>query len=164
MSLLSTEQITRLTTACAARLQAQGLRLAVAESCTGGWLAKVCTDASGSSSWFERGFVTYSNSAKQQMLGVSEQTLQEHGAVSEAVVMEMAVGALRQSNADLAVSVSGIAGPGGGTSDKPVGTVWFGWKRKTMPVVASCSHFDGERSDVRRQAVERALQGLLDIA
>ena len=147
----------------AEQLMRQGLLLAVAESCTGGWLAKVCTDVSGSSSWFDRGFVTYSNRAKQQMLGVSEQTLQAHGAVSEAVVIEMVSGVLQQSDAHVAVSISGVAGPGGGTEEKPVGTVWLAWKRRTLPVIASCCHFDGDRNDVRRQAVERALQGLLDL-
>ncbi len=147
----------------AEQLMRQGLLLAVAESCTGGWLAKVCTDVSGSSSWFDRGFVTYSNRAKQQMLGVSEQTLQAHGAVSEAVVIEMVSGVLQQSDAHVAVSISGVAGPGGGTEEKPVGTVWLAWKRRTLPVIASCCHFDGNRNDVRRQAVERALQGLLDL-
>ena len=144
-------------------LSQQGLLLSVAESCTGGWLAKVCTDISGSSNWFDRGFVTYSNRAKQQMLGVSEQMLQFEGAVSEAVVIEMVTGVLRQSDAHVAVSISGIAGPGGGSDEKPVGTVWLAWKRMSMPAVASCYHFDGNRDDVRRQAVERALQGLLDI-
>ena len=144
-------------------LSQQGLQLAVAESCTGGWLAKVCTDISGSSNWFDRGFVTYSNSAKQQMLGVSAQTLQAEGAVSEAVVIEMVTGVLQQSDAHLAVSISGVAGPGGGTQEKPVGTVWFAWKRTSLPVVTSCCHFDGDRNEVRRQAVERALQGLLEI-
>jgi nicotinamide-nucleotide amidase len=147
----------------AEQLMRQGLLLAVAESCTGGWLAKVCTDVSGSSSWFDRGFVTYSNRAKQQMLGVSEQTLQAHGAVSEAVVIEMVSGVLQQSDAHVAVSISGVAGPGGGTEEKPVGTVWLAWKRRTLPVIASCCHFDGDRNDVRSQAVERALQGLLDL-
>ncbi len=142
----------------------QGEFLSVAESCTGGWLAKVCTDLSGSSSWFDRGFVTYSNHAKQQMLGVKERTLQVEGAVSKAVVIEMVSGALRHSDAHVAVSISGIAGPGGGTEAKPVGTVWFSWKRHSMPAVASCCHFDGGRDEVRRQAVERALQGLLEIA
>ncbi len=147
----------------AEQLMRQGLLLAVAESCTGGWLAKVCTDISGSSNWFDRGFVTYSNRAKQQMLGVSEQTLQAHGAVSEAIVIEMVSGVLQQSDAHVAVSISGVAGPGGGSDEKPVGTVWLAWERTSMPVVASCCHFDGDRNDVRRQAVERALQGLLDI-
>ena len=147
----------------AEQLMRQGLLLSVAESCTGGWLAKVCTDISGSSNWFDRGFVTYSNRAKQQMLGVREQTLQVEGAVSEAVVIEMVSGALQQSDAHLAVSISGVAGPGGGSDEKPVGTVWFAWKRTSMPAVASCCHFDGVRDDIRRQAVERALQGLLEI-
>lgn len=142
----------------------QGEILSVAESCTGGWLAKVCTDLSGSSSWFDRGFVTYSNHAKQQMLGVKERTLQVEGAVSKAVVIEMVSGALQHSDAHVAVSISGIAGPGGGTESKPVGTVWFSWKRRSMPAVARCCHFDGSRDEVRRQAVERALQGLLEIA
>ena len=148
----------------ASRLTRQGLQLAAAESCTGGWLAKVCTDAAGSSAWFERGFVTYSNLAKQQMLGVSEQTLQQNGAVSEAVVVEMVTGALRHSGAQLAVAISGVAGPGGGSGDKPVGTVWFAWKRELMPAVAGVFHFDGDRDAVRRQAVAQALQGLLDLA
>ncbi len=147
----------------AEQLIRHGLLLAVAESCTGGWLAKVCTDISGSSNWFDRGFVTYSNSAKQQMLGVSGQTLQVEGAVSEAVVIEMVTGVLQQSDAHIAVSISGVAGPGGGTEEKPVGTVWFAWKRTSMPAVAGCCHFDGDRNEVRRQAVERALQGLLEI-
>ena len=147
----------------AEQLMRHGLLLAVAESCTGGWLAKVCTDISGSSNWFDRGFVTYSNSAKQQMLGVSAQTLQAEGAVSEAVVIEMVTGVLQQSDAHVAVSISGIAGPGGGTEEKPVGTVWFAWKRTSLPVVTSCCHFDGDRNEVRGQAVERALQGLLEI-
>ena len=147
----------------AEQLMRQGLLLAVAESCTGGWLAKVCTDISGSSNWFDRGFVTYSNSAKQQMLGVSGQTLQVEGAVSEAVVIEMVTGVLQQSDAHIAVSISGVAGPGGGTEEKPVGTVWFAWKRTSLPAVTSCFHFDGDRNEVRRQAVERALQGLLEI-
>ncbi len=147
----------------AEQLIRHGLLLAVAESCTGGWLAKVCTDISGSSNWFDRGFVTYSNSAKQQMLGVSGQTLQVEGAVSEAVVIEMVTGVLQQSDAHIAVSISGVAGPGGGTEEKPVGTVWFAWKRTSLPAVAGCFHFDGDRNEVRRQAVERALQGLLEI-
>lgn len=144
-------------------LMKQGLMLSVAESCTGGWLAKVCTDLDGSSRWFDRGFVTYSNRAKQQMLGVNEQTLQAEGAVSEAVVIEMVSGALLHSDAHVAVSISGIAGPDGGTAEKPVGTVWFAWKNESMPATARCHHLDGNRNEVRHQAVERALQGLLEI-
>ncbi|MDE2311380.1 MAG: nicotinamide-nucleotide amidohydrolase family protein, partial [Betaproteobacteria bacterium] len=108
-------------------LKAQGLMLATAESCTGGGVAQAITDVAGSSAWFERGFIAYSNQAKQQMLGVSEATLNQHGAVSEATVREMAAGALQRSGAHVALAVSGIAGPDGGTPDKPVGTVWFAW-------------------------------------
>jgi nicotinamide-nucleotide amidase len=138
-----------------------GLMLATAESCTGGWVAKVLTDIAGSSEWFDRGFVTYSNAAKQEMLGVSEQTLSEQGAVSEAVVKEMVVGALASSGASLALSVSGIAGPGGGSQDKPVGMVWFAWQRTGGSVQTLCQHFSGDRDSVRRQAVIVALRGVL---
>jgi nicotinamide-nucleotide amidase len=138
-----------------------GLMLATAESCTGGWVAKVLTDIAGSSEWFDRGFVTYSNTAKQEMLGVREQTLSEQGAVSEAVVKEMVVGALASSGASLALSVSGIAGPGGGSLEKPVGTVWFAWQRTGGPVQAACHHFSGDRDSVRQQAVIVALNGVL---
>jgi len=133
--------------------------LACAESCTGGWIAKTLTDLAGSSAWFDRGFVTYSNAAKQDMLGVSALTLEQHGAVSEAVVREMAQGALSSSAASYSLAVSGIAGPGGGSVDKPVGTVWLAWADTT--VVAECFHFEGDREAVRAQAVEQALLGLL---
>jgi nicotinamide-nucleotide amidase len=139
--------------------------LATAESCTGGWLAKVCTDLAGSSGWFERGFVTYSNEAKQDMLGVKAATLAQHGAVSEAVVAEMARGALQHSRAQVAIAISGIAGPGGGTADKPVGTVCFAWaiqKRGDMLLTAT-RHFVGDREAVRRQAVQHALQEVLPL-
>lgn len=106
-------------------LKARGATVTTAESCTGGWVAKVITDIAGSSAWFERGFVTYSNEAKAQMIGVREETLAQHGAVSEPVVVEMAIGALKAARADYAVSISGIAGPDGGSEEKPVGTVWF---------------------------------------
>lgn len=106
-------------------LKARGATMTTAESCTGGWVAKVITDIAGSSAWFERGFVTYSNEAKSQMIGVREATLAQHGAVSEPVVVEMAIGALKAARADFAVSISGVAGPDGGSEDKPVGTVWF---------------------------------------
>ena len=119
-------EITNAVAQLAERLGSRGEMLAAAESCTGGWLAKVCTDLSGSSAWFERGFVTYTNEAKQEMLGVSGETLQAHGAVSEQTAAEMATGALVHSRAQIAVSISGIAGPGGGTLEKPVGTVYLG--------------------------------------
>jgi len=148
--------------ALAERLQARSEWLTCAESCTGGWVAKVCTDLPGSSGWFERGFVTYSNAAKQDLLGVSADTLATHGAVSEATVREMAAGALAHSAAHWSLAVSGIAGPGGGSADKPVGTVWMAWAGPDGWQHAHCHHFDGDREAVRRQAVEAVLQGLLE--
>lgn len=144
----------------AALLLARQLKLAAAESCTGGWIAKVLTDIAGSSDWFDRGFVTYSNRAKQEMLGVRPETLSAHGAVSEPVVREMVSGALAHSQADLALSVSGIAGPGGGSPEKPVGTVWFAWQRRGGEAVATRHLFPGDREAVRRQAVLVALRGV----
>ena len=152
-----------LLTQLADALRQRQYRLATAESCTGGWIAKVCTDLPGSSDWFELGIVSYSNAAKQKLLQVSADTLQQHGAVSEAVVREMATGVLQQSGADVALSVSGIAGPGGGTEDKPVGTVWFGWGLRGEAPLAQVQHFDGDRDQVRRQAVEFALRGVLQL-
>ena len=144
-------------------LKAHGLMLATAESCTGGGVAQAITDVAGSSAWFERGFITYSNLAKQQMLGVSEATLMQHGAVSEAVVREMVTGALANSAAQVALAVSGIAGPEGGTPDKPVGTVWFAWGIKHGATHAQRHQIDGNRAAVRAQAVRIALQGALDL-
>ena len=141
-------------------LRAAGLRLASAESCTGGLVAAACTSVAGSSDWFERGFVTYSNDAKVQMLGVDAALIARHGAVSAEVAAAMAEGALAHSEADLAVAVTGIAGPGGGTSDKPVGTVWIGWKRRGGYPQAQVFAFDGDRDAVRRQTVAAALDGL----
>jgi nicotinamide-nucleotide amidase len=144
-------------------LKSHGLKLATAESCTGGGVAQAITDVAGSSAWFERGFVTYSNLAKQQMLGVSEATLAQHGAVSEAVVREMVDGALRNSAAQVAVAVSGIAGPDGGTPDKPVGTVWFAWGLKHGVTLSRVHRLAGNRSEVRAMAVHLALQGIQDL-
>ena len=135
--------------------------LATAESCTGGWAAKVVTQVSGSSQWFDRGFITYSNIAKQEMLGVSTETLEQHGAVSEATVREMAAGALRHSHAQVALAISGIAGPGGGTLQKPVGMVCFAWATIDGAVAAVTHHFEGNRDSIRHQAVQTALEGLL---
>ncbi len=140
-----------------------GHKLATAESCTGGWIAKALTDVPGSSDVLGYGIVSYSNEAKQSLLGVSAATLAEHGAVSEATVREMAAGALDLSGADLAVAVSGVAGPGGGSDEKPVGTVWFGWARRSAEdhdIEAECLVFAGGRDDVRRQAVQHALKGV----
>jgi len=144
------------------RLRDRGWSLVTAESCTGGWIAKTLTDVPGGSAWFDRGFVTYSNAAKTDMLGVEPETLHEHGAVSEAVVREMAVGALANSPADVSIAVSGIAGPGGGSPEKPVGTVWFAWAVPEREVDARCVRFDGDREQVRRAAVALALRVLAE--
>lgn len=141
-------------------LLARGEWLTAAESCTGGWLAQSVTAIAGSSGWFERGFVTYSNAAKVDMLGVPETTLERHGAVSEATARAMAQGALAHSRADWAVAITGIAGPGGGTPEKPVGTVCFAWAGKEGGCEAQTCHFVGERAAVREQAVRHALLGL----
>jgi len=143
-------------------LKSYGLMLATAESCTGGGVAHAITDVAGSSAWFERGFVTYSNLSKQQMLGVSEATLAQHGAVSEATVREMVAGALQHSDAQIALAVSGIAGPDGGTADKPVGTVWFAWGVKHGVTHAKRYQIGGNRAEVRAQGVRIAMQGVLD--
>jgi nicotinamide-nucleotide amidase len=145
----------------AGQLKVMGMRVATAESCTGGGIAQTLTAIAGSSEWFECGFVTYSNASKQSMLGVQPAILDEQGAVSEAVVAGMAVGALARSEAQLAVAVSGVAGPGGGSEDKPVGTVWLAWLLAGQPVNSRCFHFKGDREAVRYQAVEAAIDGLL---
>lgn len=144
-------------------LAARGWRLATAESCTGGWVAKVCTDFAGSSGWFERGFVTYSNDAKLELLGVHGETLAGYGAVSEETVREMAQGALVRSRADVSLAISGIAGPAGGSPEKPVGTVCFAWAVRGSGISTQQVRFEGDRDAVRRQAVARALRGLLDV-
>ena len=144
-------------------LKAHGLMLATAESCTGGGVAQAVTGVAGSSAWFERGFVTYSNLAKQQMLGVGEATLVQHGAVSEATVREMVAGALANSAAQIALAVSGIAGPDGGTPDKPVGTVWFAWGIRNGAVNVQRHQINGSRAEVRAQSVRIALQGVASL-
>jgi len=147
-----------------AALQARHLMLATAESCTGGWIAKMITDIPGCSAWFDCGMAAYSYEAKQALLGVRPETLIEHGAVSRETVVEMVSGALVTSGASIAVAVTGIAGPGGGSAEKPVGTVWLGWKRRGGYPKAELFHFDGDREAVRRQTVEAALRGLLELA
>jgi nicotinamide-nucleotide amidase len=156
------DRVEALVLALAGALTARGEMLATAESCTGGWIAKVCTDMAGSSSWFERGFVAYSTQSKQDMLGVSSQTLELQGAVSEAVVTEMAAGALARSAAQWSLAISGIAGPGGGSVDKPVGRVWLAWAGPGDWRLARCCQFDGDRHAVRRQSVEAALLTLCE--
>ncbi|HWD36011.1 MAG TPA: CinA family protein [Casimicrobiaceae bacterium] len=144
-------------------LRRNGLRVATAESCTGGLIAGVITDVAGSSAWFERGFVTYSNDAKSELLGVSSDTIAAQGAVSEAVAREMAEGAIAHSHAECALSVTGIAGPDGGSTDKPVGTVCFGWLLPGGPPVTTTRHFPGDRAAVRGASVRAALDGFLQI-
>ncbi|MEK6748311.1 MAG: nicotinamide-nucleotide amidase [Pseudomonadota bacterium] len=146
------------------RLVARAWRVGTAESCTGGWVAKVLTDIAGSSRWFERGFVTYANEAKIEMLGVAAETLARHGAVSEATVREMAAGVLRHSHADVAVAVSGIAGPAGGSADKPVGLVWLAFARRDAQISVQRHQFTGDRAAVREAAVKAALAGLLALS
>ncbi|PHQ24270.1 damage-inducible protein CinA [Marinobacter guineae] len=142
------------------RLLQLGRTVATAESCTGGWVAKVLTDRAGSSGYVLGGLVTYSNKAKQDLLGVTRKSLDEHGAVSEPVVREMVAGALAATGANIAVAISGVAGPGGGSEEKPVGTVWFAWGSSPASTVAVIKRFDGDRDQVRRQAVLFALQGV----
>ena len=144
----------------AALLQDKGWMLATAESCTGGMIAAACTEIAGSSNWFERGFVTYSNEAKTEMLGVDAGLIDTHGAVSEVVARAMAFGAVRQSRARVSVAVTGIAGPSGGSKEKPVGTVWFGFMVDGL-LSSETQRFDGDRAAVRAATVEHALAGLL---
>jgi nicotinamide-nucleotide amidase len=142
-------------------LQAKRWLLATAESCTGGLVAATITDITGSSAWFERGFVTYSNLAKQEMLGVDSKLIAEYGAVSEPVAMAMAAGALTHSAANVSVAITGIAGPGGGSADKPVGTVWFAWQLKGHESQTSLQHFVGNRTLIRQQAANYCLVELI---
>jgi len=144
-------------------LKTKGMMMATAESCTGGWIAQAVTAVPGSSEWFERGFVTYTYISKREMLGVNPETLETHGAVSEQTVREMTAGALERSHAQVAVSVSGTAGPTGGTPQKPVGTVCFGWGKKGGVVQSATRHFEGDREAVRRQAVVFALERVLEV-
>jgi nicotinamide-nucleotide amidase len=140
----------------------QGRTMATAESCTGGWVAKVLTDRAGSSAYVMAGLVTYSNEAKQAILGVEEKALAEHGAVSEPVVRQMVAGAVRATGVDVAVAISGVAGPGGGSEEKPVGTVWFAWGTGPDNTQTCVQHFDGDREQVRRQSVLYVLQGVTE--
>ena len=142
-------------------LQRREWMMATAESCTGGLIAARCTDLSGSSNWFERGFVTYSNAAKSELIGVPAALIEQHGAVSEPVARAMASGALMHAHAQVSVAVTGIAGPTGGSPDKPVGTVWFAWSVGDLVSSEKCV-FEGDRRAVREATVAHALQGLLD--
>ena len=142
-------------------LRAHRQTVCTAESCTGGWISKMITDIPGCSDWFDCGMAAYSYEAKQALLGVRQETLTEHGAVSRETVLEMVSGALITSGASVAVAVTGIAGPTGGTPDKPLGTVWIGWKRRGGYPLGRMFHFDGDRESVRRQTVAASLRGLL---
>ena len=162
-TLLKKEQTSRVLAAVVADfLIKNGWSLATAESCTGGMIAVACTDLAGSSSWFERGFVTYSNAAKADMLGVDAALIAQYGAVSEPVARAMAEGAITHSKAQVSVAVTGVAGPGGGSADKPVGTVWFGW---SVAGVVTSEHmlFEGDRAAVRAAAARHALGRLVDL-
>jgi nicotinamide-nucleotide amidase len=157
---MNTPSISPLVEQLATTLKARGQMMATAESCTGGLIAGACTEISGSSDWFERGFVTYSNAAKTELLGVPAALIEAHGAVSEPVARAMAAGALAHAHAHWAVAVTGVAGPTGGSPEKPVGTVWFGWATPTG-VSTEHRHFDGDRAAVRQATVAHALAGLL---
>ena len=164
MSVLDQNALEALAAEVGALLLRNGLKLATAESCTGGWVAQCLTAIVGSSDWFERGFVTYSNAAKNEMLGVAYDVLNAQGAVSEATAAAMAAGALRSSHADWALSITGIAGPGGGLPDKPIGTVCFAWVGPDKTLVTQTCHFSGAREAVRAQSVAHALAGVLEHA
>lgn len=155
------DELNQLAVQVGAALKARGLMLASAESCTGGWVGEAVTSVPGSSHWYDRGFITYTNEAKQEMLSVSAQTLAEYGAVSEQTVREMAAGALKHSRADITLAISGIAGPGGATPGKPVGTVCVAWATRSGAGRFETFHFQGDRTAVRRQAVMAALLGVL---
>jgi nicotinamide-nucleotide amidase len=142
-------------------LKAKGHKIATAESCTGGWIAQALTEVPGSSAWFDRGFVTYSNNAKVQMLGVNPQALAQHGAVSAEVAQQMAAGALANSEADWAIAVTGIAGPDGGSEDKPVGTVYIAWQGKTGFANVQRLSVSGSRHQIRERSVKKAIEGML---
>ncbi len=160
---MTTDPLAALATRAGQRLKEARAMLATAESCTGGWAAQAMTAIAGSSDWFERGFVTYSNEAKQELLGVSEATLERHGAVSEQAAAAMALGALERSRAQVTLAVTGIAGPSGGSPDKPVGMVCFAWAARGAAPRCETRHFLGDRESVRRQSVERALEGIIEL-
>lgn len=154
-------KLTALSAEVGQALAGAGVMLATAESCTGGWVGRAITSVSGSANWYERGFITYSEAAKQEMLGVSAAVLQRHGAVSEPTARAMAEGALAHSHAQVSLAVTGVAGPTGGSEQKPVGMVWFAWAARGRPTLAVCRLLDGDREAIRRQSAAIALRGLL---
>ena len=145
-------------------LKSTGLNLVTAESCTGGWVGEAVTAIAGSSDWFDRGFITYSNAAKREVLGVAAATLSQHGAVSEETAREMALGALKHSRAQVSVAITGVAGPGGGSTDTPVGTVCFAWAKNDAALCSERHLLEGDRTEVRRQSVLIALRGILGLS
>lgn len=163
MARVSDEDLLSLARALGDRLLARGWMLATAESCTGGWVGQLVTALPGSSAWYERGFITYANDAKVEMLGVAPEILAQHGAVSEETAMAMAAGALRHSHAQATLAISGIAGPGGGTPQKPVGLVCYGWALADGTLLSSTCRLDGDRDEIRSRAVAAALRGLIDL-
>ena len=163
MARVSDDELNQLACELGEKLKARGWMLATAESCTGGWVGQLVTAQAGSSHWFERGFITYANDAKTEMLGVPVETLEAHGAVSEETASAMAAGALKHSHAQAALAISGIAGPGGGTREKPVGLVCYGWALADGTVLSSTCRLDGNREEIRSRAVAAALRGLIEL-
>ncbi|AAZ98148.1 CinA protein [Thiobacillus denitrificans ATCC 25259] len=163
MARVSDEELHHLAVELSEKLRARGWMLATAESCTGGWVGQLLTSLPGSSHWYERGFITYANAAKVEMLGVPADLLERHGAVSEEIASAMAAGALTYSHAQAALAVSGIAGPGGGTPQKPVGLVCYGWALADGTVMSSTCRLDGDREEIRSRAVAASLRGLIEL-
>lgn len=163
MARVSDQELLQLASELGDALQARGWMLATAESCTGGWVGQLVTALPGSSAWYERGFITYADNAKVEMLGVPPGMLAMHGAVSEETASAMAVGALKNSHAQAALAISGIAGPGGGTQHKPVGLVCYGWALTDGTLMSSTCRLDGDRDEIRSRAVAAALRGLIDL-
>ena len=163
MARVSDEELHQLAGELGELLRARNWMLATAESCTGGWVGQLVTALPGSSQWYERGFITYANAAKIEMLGVPAATIDEHGAVSEQTASAMAAGALAHSHAQAALAISGIAGPGGGTRQKPVGLVCYGWALADGTVMSSTCRLDGDREEIRSRAVAAAMRGLIEL-
>jgi len=163
MARVSDEELHQLASELGDKLSARGWMLATAESCTGGWVGQLLTALPGCSHWYERGFITYANAAKIEMLGVPPETLEAHGAVSEETAAAMAAGALKHSHAQASLAISGIAGPGGGSPQKPVGLVCYGWALADGTVMSSTCRLDGDREEIRSRAVAAALRGLIDL-
>jgi nicotinamide-nucleotide amidase len=163
MARVADSELQQLASELGDKLKARRWTMATAESCTGGWIGQVLTAIPGSSDWYERGFITYANAAKQEMLGVPAATLEQYGAVSEETARAMAAGALAHSHAQAALAITGIAGPGGGSQQKPVGTVCYGWALADGSILSSTCRLDGDREEIRSRAVAAALRGLIEL-